>query len=91
MLHSTAFSGLERKLRSSATAKNPNLSTLSEAIIEKLDRQWETSRVMVFVRMRATCQALCSWLNSDNVIAELQQLKASPFTGTGAAQDEGGE
>ena len=91
MLLSTAFSGLEKKLKKSAKTKNPNLSTLSSAILEKLEGQWDTSRVMVFVQTRATCQALCSWLNSDDVTSELQQLKASPFTGTGAHQDEGGE
>ena len=89
--NSVAFPDLEKKLKRAAAAENPNLSTLSGAITERLDGEWDTSRVMVFVRTRATCQALCSWLNSSSVLPELQHLKASPFTGAGAYQDEGGE
>ena len=81
---------LQKKLTRLSAGKNPNLNQLSEVIIEKLDGQWEASRVMVFVRTRATCQALCDWLNSDHVNRELQQLKAAPFTGSAAHQDQGG-
>ncbi|KAL8578668.1 hypothetical protein ACOMHN_007126 [Nucella lapillus] len=85
------FKSLQKKLKSAEAAKNPNLRKLSAVIEEQMEGQWDQSRVMIFVRTRATCQALCSWLTTDlNLSPQLRRLKASPFTGTGAHQEHGG-
>ncbi|XP_076464782.1 ATP-dependent RNA helicase DHX58-like [Babylonia areolata] len=85
------FEGLQKTLRRAATALNPNLGRLLGVIEERMEGQWDSSRVMVFVRTRATCQALCSWMNEDDSVGpQLRNFKASPFTGTAAHQEHGG-
>lgn len=70
---------------------NPNLNMLSDEVVNMMDLQeWKESRVMIFVRTRATCHALCTWLNSENVDSRLQKMKAAPFTGTAAPQEREG-
>nr|KAG5696754.1 hypothetical protein BaRGS_013563 [Batillaria attramentaria] len=70
---------------------NPNLDTLALTIMQHLmDKEGEESHIIIFVRTRATCQALCNWMNSRDVDEILRQLNAMPFTGSGAHQDQGG-
>ncbi|KAK7483455.1 hypothetical protein BaRGS_00025254 [Batillaria attramentaria] len=84
------FEDLEKTL-TKATESNPNLDILEHTIQKHLsERKDEESRILVFVRTRATCRAVSRWLNSSEVYSDLQQLNAMAFTGIGAQQSKGG-
>lgn len=83
------FRQLERNIQTLSTP-NPNLDTLAQTLIQHLGDQGVESHIIIFVRTRATCSALCKWLNSKEVDSLLRQLNAMPFTGSGAHQDQGG-
>nr|KAG5696957.1 hypothetical protein BaRGS_015921 [Batillaria attramentaria] len=84
------FEDLEKTL-TKATESNPNLDILEHTIQKHVsERKDEESRILVFVRTRATCKAVSRWLNSSEVYSDLQQLNAMAFTGIGAQQSKGG-
>lgn len=70
--------------------ENPNLKILAEIIKKHLKTEGEDSQIIIFVQRRATCHALCRWLNSSTE-KDLKQLGAAAFTGMGAHQEDGGE
>ncbi|XP_067656530.1 antiviral innate immune response receptor RIG-I-like [Haliotis asinina] len=81
----------EQKRKDDPTFDNPNLKMLAKTLIELLETKGSDSRVIIFVRTRATCYALTNWLNEDEKIdPKLKDLKAMAFTGAGANEEEGG-
>nr|KAG5696958.1 hypothetical protein BaRGS_015922 [Batillaria attramentaria] len=85
------FQDLEKKLVKAREGSNPNLQTLGRIIKAHLEeKREEDSRILVFVRTRATCKAVCRWLSSDAVSEKLRELNARTFTGAGAHQSMGG-
>ncbi|KAL8578671.1 hypothetical protein ACOMHN_007129 [Nucella lapillus] len=89
------FSHVKRQLELFRGQKNPNLVVLGNAINKHIaaagrEDDEEGFRILVFVRTRATCRALCRWLGSKEVDQCLRSLNAQHFTGTGAHQEHGG-
>ncbi|XP_076464368.1 ATP-dependent RNA helicase DHX58-like isoform X2 [Babylonia areolata] len=87
------FEDVEKQLKRFRGQRNPNLWKLGEVIREHILQAGDSEtgfRILVFVRTRATCKALCRWLNSMDVDEQLRTLKAQHFTGTGAHQQHGG-
>ena len=69
---------------------NQNLETLASLLDKHLIKSGDPASCgIVFVKTRAMTIGLCSWLQRHRVEA-LRDLKAEPFTGSGASADEGG-
>ena len=86
------FAEVQKQLRKFQTQPNPNLEVLAQTILKHIEDAGEDTegfRILVFVRTRATCRALCRWLKS-HVNERLRLLNAQHFTGTGAHQEHGG-
>ena len=87
------FAEVQKQLRMFQKQTNPNLDKLSSTILKHVEDAGEDTegfRILVFVRTRATCRALCRWLKSQDVVERLRSLNAQHFTGTGAHQEHGG-
>ena len=87
------FAEVQKQLRKFQKQPNPNLKMLARTILKHIEDAGEDTegfRILVFVRTRATCRALCRWLNSQDVDEQLRLLNAQHFTGTGAHQEHGG-
>jgi ERCC4-related helicase len=86
------FSEVQKQLKLFSDKPNPNLELLRSTILKHVQSAGDDDsfRILVFVRTRATCQALSNWLNSEDVEPELRHLKAEYFTGTGAKGAQGG-
>ena len=88
------FAAVQKKLEKLREQQNPNLEELASTILQHIEDAGDDSegfRILLFVRTRATCRALCRWLNSKNVDPRLRSLNAQHFTGTGAHQEHGGQ
>ncbi|KAK7110320.1 ATP-dependent RNA helicase DHX58-like [Littorina saxatilis] len=85
------FKDVEKQLIKFKQHPNPNLGRLGDTILKHVKEAREDGfRILVFVRTRATCRALCRWLNDAETDPLLRRLNAQHFTGTGAHQEHGG-
>ncbi|XP_041370901.1 probable ATP-dependent RNA helicase DHX58 [Gigantopelta aegis] len=78
------------KLQKNGNNPNPNLTILASTLETLLKEKGEDGRGIIFVRTRATCYALTNWFSTDEVSDMLKRLNATPFTGSGAHEEEGG-
>ena len=84
---------VRRQLERYKGNQNPNLDALARLILDHIEKSHSDSegfRILVFVRTRASCQALSDWMNDKETDGRLRDLNAKPFTGTGAQKDSGG-
>uniref|UniRef100_A0A0B7BGA0 RNA helicase n=1 Tax=Arion vulgaris TaxID=1028688 RepID=A0A0B7BGA0_9EUPU len=83
------FVYLKRYVLSREPEDNPNLSILTNTLMEYIVRKSKESRVIIFVRTRALAVALSRWLNRCKM-QEIRDLNACSFTGANVPEQKGG-